>query len=161
MTLVELAELNHLPASAFRQSLHPFEAADPLADALYASRPFPSYPALIDRAEELARDLPEPVQVAVLAAHPRIGAPAPELSASSRREQGDTVSAAVLQALAELNSTYEQQFGFRFVVFVDGRSRAEIVDVLRARLRNPRDQELLTGLVDLFRIARDRYRRGE
>ena len=40
----------------------------------------------------------------------------------------------VLAELAELNKTYEEKFGFRFVVFVNRRPRAEILPVLRERL---------------------------
>ena len=59
--------------------------------------------------------------------------------------------------VAELNEAYEQRFGFRFVVFVNKRAKAEIVNVLRRRLGNNREQELRSGLRDMFLIARDRY----
>jgi 2-oxo-4-hydroxy-4-carboxy-5-ureidoimidazoline decarboxylase len=63
----------------------------------------------------------------------------------------------VLAELAQLNRAYENRFGFRFVVFVNRRSRAEIVPVLRERLGRTRDQELETGLRELVAIARDRW----
>jgi 2-oxo-4-hydroxy-4-carboxy-5-ureidoimidazoline decarboxylase len=62
----------------------------------------------------------------------------------------------VLEQLARLNHEYEEKFGFKFVVFVNGRSRAIIVDILKARLENGREQELETGLRDMILIARDR-----
>ena len=86
-----------------------------------------------------------------LAAHPRIGERSPE-------QHGD--DAAVLAELAELNREYEEQFGFRFVVSVNGRSRAELLPELRTRLRNTREQELDTGLDALVSIAEDRWRRS-
>ena len=55
-----------------------------------------------------------------------------------------------------LNATYEEKFGFRFVVFVNGRPKREIVKVLKQRLNNPRDQELVTGLKAVVDIARSR-----
>ena len=48
----------------------------------------------------------------------------------------------MLAELAELNRAYEERFGFRFVVFVAGRPRREIVPVLRERLERTREQEL-------------------
>jgi 2-oxo-4-hydroxy-4-carboxy-5-ureidoimidazoline decarboxylase len=66
----------------------------------------------------------------------------------------------VLAELAELNRAYEERFGFRFVVFVNGRTRAELLPVLRERLERTRDEELETGLRDLVAIARDRWRQG-
>ena len=43
--------------------------------------------------------------------------------------------AEVLAELARLNDEYERRFGFEFVVFVNGRTRAELLPVLRERLR--------------------------
>ena len=159
--LVSLDELNLLSAEEFSEALRPlFEAARPLADALYARRPFVSYTALIDSAEALALDLDEPPQVEIVNAHPRIGENPRRLSASSFREQGYDRPAGddpiLLGDLAELNQQYEGHFGFRFVVFVNKRPKSEIVGVLRERLKNSREEELRTGLRALFLIARDR-----
>jgi 2-oxo-4-hydroxy-4-carboxy--5-ureidoimidazoline (OHCU) decarboxylase len=64
----------------------------------------------------------------------------------------------VLVELAELNRAYEQKFGFRFVVFVNGRPRREIVPVLRERMERTREQELQTGVDELVQIAVARWR---
>ena len=152
-------ELNRLPGAAFAEALRPLiELAAPLASALEDARPYGSYAELLDRAQaELAR-LPEADQVTVLNAHPRIGDDPRRESALSAREQGSG-SADVDRILAELNRAYEQRFGFRFVVFVNRRSRAEIVGVLRQRLAGPRESELPVGLREMLLIARDRLRR--
>ena len=109
-------------------------------------------------AREVARELPEPDKVEALNAHPAIGAR--ELSARSALEQGPDADAAVETELAYLNRVYEEKFGFRFVVFVDRRPKAEIVPVLRERLRRTREEELETALHELVAIAEDRWRRG-
>jgi OHCU decarboxylase len=161
-----IQELNQLSPSDFAHALKPlFEAAAPLAKALYAERPFASYDDLLARAESLAARLPTTDQIAVISAHPRIGQSAETVSALSHAEQGYDREAAlppdeiagVYAALAELNRAYEERFGFRFVVFVNRRPKAEIVGVLQERLQNSRDQELLTALRDMFLIAHDRY----
>jgi 2-oxo-4-hydroxy-4-carboxy--5-ureidoimidazoline (OHCU) decarboxylase len=100
--------------------------------------------------EERALSAPEDEQVEALAAHPRIGERSPE-------QHGD--DAAVLAELAELNQAYEEKFGFRFVVFVNRRSRAELLPVLRLRLARTREKELETGIRELVAIARDRWQR--
>ena len=87
---------------------------------------------------------------------PRIGAP--NLSGRSAAEQGADADPAVLAGAAELNAAYEERFGFRFVVFVDRRPRAEIVPVLRERLERTREEELETGCDELVAIAVDRWR---
>ena len=110
-------------------------------------------------AREVIATLTESEKLEALNAHPAIGAK--NLSARSAAEQGtgdnDPV---VLTELAYLNQVYEEKFGFRFVVFVDRRSRAELLPVLQERLARTRDEELETGLEELVRIAEDRWRRG-
>jgi 2-oxo-4-hydroxy-4-carboxy-5-ureidoimidazoline decarboxylase len=64
----------------------------------------------------------------------------------------------VLTELAYLNQVYEEKFGFRFVVFVAGRSREELLEVLRERIANTREEELETGIRELVAIAQDRWR---
>ena len=61
----------------------------------------------------------------MLDAHPAIGAR--RLSARSAAEQGTDEA----PGLDELNRRYEQRFGFRFVVFVNGRPKRELVPILR------------------------------
>jgi 2-oxo-4-hydroxy-4-carboxy--5-ureidoimidazoline (OHCU) decarboxylase len=107
---------------------------------------------------EIAR-MTEDERIAVLDAHPRIGADPASLSALSRREQGGRAGVATARELASLNEEYERTFGFRFVVFVEGRSKAEIVSVLRERLRRTRGDELATGIEEFLAIARDRLTR--
>ena len=89
-----------------------------------------------------------------LNAHPAIGART--LSERSAAEQGAGGDPAVLTELAYLNQVYEEKFGFRFVVFVHGRPKSEILKVLQERLERSRDEELETGLRELVAIARDR-----
>ena len=157
--------LNASSPDVFADGVKPlFETAPPLARALYAARPYASYAVLIDTAESLTRSMPLEEQVAVLSAHPRIGASPATLSAASSREQASSAESGMdpdelrtlYTELADLNDAYEQRFGFRFVVFVNGRSKSEIVGVLRARLERTRDAELETGLRDMFLIARAR-----
>ena len=94
----------------------------------------------------------------VLDAHPAIGAK--KLSARSATEQGADAEPAVLAELERLNREYEERHGFRFVVFVNRRPKAEILEVLRSRIDKPTDEELDTALGELVAIAEDRWRRG-
>lgn len=111
----------------------------------------------LGRAREVLAGLPEEQRVEALAHHPRIGER--HLAGRSAAEQGDPTAEdpAVLAELAELNAAYEERFGFRFVVFVDRRPRAEILPVLRERLERTRAEELETGCDELVAIAVDRW----
>jgi 2-oxo-4-hydroxy-4-carboxy--5-ureidoimidazoline (OHCU) decarboxylase len=99
-------------------------------------------------------------RIAVLNAHPPIGATAGLSARSAAEQSAGSTDAATLRALAALNAEYERTFGFRFVVFVNGRTRAEIVPVLQARLERARHEELATGIEEFLAIAHDRMTRG-
>ena len=166
--LLPIDELNRLPPGAFADALRPlFEAAGPLGAKLAAGRPYASYADLLARADAMVDELSPEEQVTVVNAHPRIGESATvvrETSALSYREQGYDAEAGmnpgevarVYADLARLNAEYEAKFGFTFLVFVNGRPKAAILDVLRERIKNPREQELQTALHDMLAIARDR-----
>jgi len=136
-----------------------FERVPSVVERLLAAGPYASVDEVMARAERVVRELREEEQVALLDAHPRIGAPAAGLSSVSAGEQGGEADAATAAALDEANGEYEQLFGFRCVVFVAGRAKAELLPVMRARLRNDRDGELATGLAEFLAIARDRLSR--
>lgn len=132
-----------------------FERAPALAERVRGSDPAAI---LTSARSEIAR-MTEAERVSVLNAHPRIGADPVSLSALSRREQGSDDDMATSRELAAMNAEYERRFGFRFVVFVAGRSKAEIVPVMRERLRRSRAEELATGIDEFLAIARDRMER--
>jgi 2-oxo-4-hydroxy-4-carboxy--5-ureidoimidazoline (OHCU) decarboxylase len=116
--------------------------------------------AIVAKAREALERMSERERIAILDAHPRIGADPASLSLLSRREQGDDSDAATLRELAELNDAYERRFGFRFVVFVAGRPKREIVPILRARLASTRDAELKAGIDEFLAISLDRLERA-
>ena len=137
--------MRELPRQLSAEELTPlFSGRTRLVDEL-AAREDP-----LGIAEEVALALPEEDQVAALATHPRIGEPSDEQRGAEPE---------VLAELGLLNGEYERRFGFSFVVFVDGRTRAELVPVLRARLARTREEELQAGLRALCKIARDRWTR--
>jgi 2-oxo-4-hydroxy-4-carboxy--5-ureidoimidazoline (OHCU) decarboxylase len=111
----------------------------------------------LDAASEVIGELSEAEKLEALNAHPAIGSK--DLSARSAEEQGADTDPVVQTELAYLNQVYEEKNGFRFVVFVNRRSKAEILDVLRERLERSREGELETALAELVAIARDRRSR--
>ncbi len=138
--------MRELPRQLTVEELVPlFSGRTPLVEQL-ARREDP-----LSVAEEVAHSLPDDDRFAALAAHPRIG------ERSAEQHGGDAV---VLEELARLNREYEERFGFAFVVFVNGRSREELVPGLRERLERTRDEELETGLRELCAIARARWEQG-
>lgn len=113
--------------------------------------------------------MPEDEQLELVDAHPRLGAPPGSVSALSFVEQGydgeaadgaaERVRARIDRRLAELNDAYEARFGFRYCVFVAGRSREELLPEFEAALERHRDQELQRALRDVVAIAEARLGR--
>jgi len=130
------------------------EGSTPLAEKVRAGGPYDSTDEVIARMRAMLATLTESEKVATLNAHPRIGEKPGRLSARSLQEQGSDAR----PELDRLNAEYERRFGFRFVVFVNRRPMAEIVEVLRQRLRRSREQEIEEGLSAIVDIAQDRLR---
>ena len=109
-------------------------------------------------AQDVITELSEDEKLEALNAHPAIGAK--KLSARSAAEQGSDDDPETLEELDRLNAEYERRFGFRFVVFVNGRPKSELVPILRERLERTREEELDTAVQELVAIAEDRWRRS-
>jgi 2-oxo-4-hydroxy-4-carboxy-5-ureidoimidazoline decarboxylase len=146
-----------------------FEGAPRFVERL-TTEPAGTWDELFERAQRIALDMPEDEQIELLNAHPRIGADPASVSAMSFREQGyereqghdrDPARDALQDRLDELNDEYEHRFGFRFVVFVNGRSRAAVADVMEDRMGVLREAEKERALRDVIAIARSRAARLE
>ena len=171
--LRSIAALDELPPDACVPALAPlFEGGSQFLARLCAARPFGDIEGLLGTAREVARSLPEAGQVALIDAHPRLGAPPDSVSALSFVEQGYDREAAesatgaaepegrrVGAELARLNAAYEARFGFRYCVFVAGRTRAALLAGLEAALSADRDAELVRALDAIVDIAADRLDR--
>jgi 2-oxo-4-hydroxy-4-carboxy--5-ureidoimidazoline (OHCU) decarboxylase len=163
--LPPIEALNSMPLDGFVEALAPlFEGAPQFLARLAGDRPFSSYADLWPRSLRVARALPEAEQLELINRHPRLGAPPATVSGLSFREQGYAREAAQAEAnrvateLERLNAAYETRFGFRFCVFVDGRSRAALLPVIAAALEADRATELRRALGDVIAIAADRAR---
>ena len=160
-------ELDRMTPDAFAAAVEPlFEGAPSFVRRLADARPFESEDGLFGAARVTAREMPEAEQVELLNAHPRIGADPASVSPQSHAEQGYDADADdgpdqswIDDELTALNEAYEGLFGFRFVVFVAGRPRADIIPILEHALRAERDEELRRGLDDVVLIAHDRWDR--
>jgi 2-oxo-4-hydroxy-4-carboxy--5-ureidoimidazoline (OHCU) decarboxylase len=160
-----VAAIDALDPAACRLALAPlFEGAPGFLARLVAARPFGSPEVLFQRARAIAHAMPEPEQVELIDAHPRLGAPLETLSAASFAEQGYVREASppprrqIDARLAGLNAAYEARFGFRYCVFVAGRPRAALLPDMEAALDAGRDDEIRRAIDAVIDIAADRYR---
>ncbi|KFY35698.1 hypothetical protein V494_05700 [Pseudogymnoascus sp. VKM F-4513 (FW-928)] len=129
------------------------------------TRPVPSYPALIEAIRTQLNLLStsatpqDGAQLdAILGAHPRLGAKKVD-SAQSAAEQAQLGGGEEeARKLAALNEEYEAKFpGLRYVVFVNGRGRGEIMKNMRERIdRGDGAAERDEGIKAMCDIALDR-----
>ena len=167
---LDLDALNAASPPAFVAAVGPlFEVALRFLARLAGARPFADWPSLFAGARSIAHGMPERDQIELINAHPRLGADPGSVSALSLREQGyDRVPAPRADAAADpeaprvaaeldrLNAAYEARFGFRYCVFVAGRSRAELLPEMRSALERDRASELRRALDAVVDIAQAR-----
>lgn len=110
----------------------------------------------LKQAESTIPIKPEIAQI--IAAHPRLGASAKLSEHSSNEQKSLQGTQQEAQRLKELNNQYEQTFpGLRFVVFVNGRPRSEIMENMRQRIeRNDIRLERVEAFNAMCDIALDR-----
>ena len=159
---LSIDRLDVIAPGAFAATVAPlFEGARRFLGRLAMVRPFGSVDALFERAREIAQAMPLDEQLELIDAHPRLGTAPAEVSALSFVEQGydqvGTERAIEAAELERLNAAYEARFGFRYCVFVAGRSRAALLPGMTAALEADRETEIARALDAVVDIARDRY----
>jgi 2-oxo-4-hydroxy-4-carboxy-5-ureidoimidazoline decarboxylase len=161
-----LARWNALDAESAAREILPCCGSRAWATAAAAQRPFADAARLLTASDQIWAALPEPDWREAFDSHPRIGqqharAATAESLAWSSDEQRAAVSKddAVKLALAEGNRQYEERFGRIFIVCASGRSAAEILAILNARMQNIAADELLEAAEQQRQITQLRLRR--
>jgi 2-oxo-4-hydroxy-4-carboxy-5-ureidoimidazoline decarboxylase len=130
-------------------------------------RPFRNGERLATAAREAWVDLTHTDWLEAFSHHPKIGdraslakrfAATAHLSAQEQRGVDDA-TAQVLDDLAAGNRAYEQKFGYIFIVYATGKSAAEMLALLRARLPNDPEAEIRVaaeeqGMITQLRLER-------
>jgi len=118
-----LSELNALSPTDFKAKLAPvFENAPWVAEAVEGARPFASLTALHKTMLARIAAMPDEATIAVLRGHPRLSPETLRLgtTAESKMEQTaaglDALDAATSARLVDLNTAYENRFGFPFIL---------------------------------------------
>jgi len=151
-----LGELNHLDSAQAEAEFMRCCGSRRWARAMAESRPFATLDAMIAAGDACWAALAQDDWLEAFAAHPPIGEQQP-VSAWSIEEQAGMASAADDERarLAASNAAYRARFGYIFIVCATGRSSAEMLAMLDARMSNPPaielrvaadEQQKITGL---------------
>lgn len=155
--------LNDLRPSAARDALLRCCGSTRWVDGMLAARPYASTAALFELADRNWNALGRTDYLEAFSHHPQIGADLAELqrkfastSAWSASEQAGAGSAdlATLEALRDGNRAYLERFGYIFIVCATGKSAAEMLALLRARLSNYPDAELMIAAAEQAKITK-------
>ena len=172
-----LARWNFLPATAAANEILPCCGSRAWAHGIVARRPLPDEQSLLAASVEVWRGLTELDWLEAFRSHPRIGesrigesrtgeSQAPELAALqsaawSEQEQQRVADASdsARIALAEGNREYERRFNRIFIACATGNSSAEILKILRRRLKNDDHTELQEAAEEQRQIIQIRLRK--
>jgi OHCU decarboxylase len=157
-----LLQLNTLSRDEFVRLVGPvFEHSPWIAGAGWAERPFENLEELHAVLCAIVRQAGEARQVELIQAHPDLvgrAALAGVLTTESSREQAsaglDRLSAGEIAAFQACNDEYRNKFGFPFVICARLNKKDAILAGFQSRLNHSREQEIMTALLEIFKIAR-------
>ena len=157
-------EFNALSEVVARAELLRCCGATRWASGMLRRRPFEDKDAALDAADAVWAATGEKDWLEAFGHHPRIGgkdALRAKFAATKTWAQGEQAAVAAadeatLDALEKGNAGYEARFGFIFIVCATGKSAAELLALLNARLPNDRASELRIAAAEQVKIAKIR-----
>lgn len=163
-TTYTITQLNAMPEAEFVQVLGGIYEHSPwFAETAAKQRPLANTAELAAALRNAVDAAGQEAQLKLVRAHPELAGKAAvrgELTAESTREQAgaglDQCTPEEFQRLQSLNASYNQKFGFPFILAVRGYDRHGIIDAFARRLDNPPDVELQTCINQIHRIAQFR-----
>jgi 2-oxo-4-hydroxy-4-carboxy-5-ureidoimidazoline decarboxylase len=133
-------------------------------------RPYASTPALFELADRVWSELDAEDYLEAFSHHPQIGAGLAELErkfantaslSASEQAGASRAEQSTLEALRDENRAYLDRFGFIFIVCATGKSAAQMLELLRARLANDPPTELRIAASEQAKITKLRLQKLE
>lgn len=157
-----LERLDSAPPEQAAETLRRCCGASRWVEVMVQARPFRTRERLLAEGERAWASMGPEDWLEAFRHHPKIGDVSKlrerfaSTAAWSSQEQGGVVGASeeVLQGLAEGNRVYEERFGFIFIVCATALGAGEMLERLRGRLGNTRDEELRIAAAEQGKILR-------
>jgi OHCU decarboxylase len=130
-----------------------------MARELARARAYADRIALFRHADALLFSLTDPAIDSILEAYPHIGARPRSVRSAAEQCSVWNDDGAVMTKLNEGDRRYRDQFGFGFVMFVNGVGCTEVSEALTDRLHNDLDTERKVVRNELAKINRTRLER--
>lgn len=160
-----VSEFNQLSEEQAFDALFSCCGSSDWARQLVAKRPFTTLDALKKESDLIWLFSKEPDWMEAFSHHPKIGDRASletkfaktKTWASGEQSGVDASDTDVISALAIANADYERKFRFIFIVCATGKSAEEMLRMMKERLNNKRDQELLIAMQEQNKITHIRF----
>lgn len=161
MKTFSLVEFNSLSEEAAKEILQFCCGSSAWVNQIVRLRPVTSLRELKEHSSRVWISLTEKDWKEAFSHHPKIGdleslkKKFSSTKAWAEQEQKGSAGApeAVLQALATLNETYENRFGFIFIVCATGKTAQEMLGLLEMRINNSADVELTNAAKEQEKIT--------
>lgn len=161
---MSINEFDHLPDEKKRELLSQCCGSSAWVEKMIAAPWAEDLFDLEETAEEKWYECSEQDWLEAFAAHPKIGDVASLEEkyrhtarwAADEQSQVNIASSGVIQELSTLNEEYEKKFGFIFIVFATGKSAEEMLELLKERLPNDRDEEIKNAAEEQLKITKKR-----
>ncbi len=105
----------------------------------------------------------ENLKLKLLRAHPELGIKKSQLSSLTEASQEEQKSAGLdqcseeeYQEIKSLNKLYKEKFQFPFIIAVKGLNRLDIIKSMKKRVDNNYEEEFLTAINEVHKIAKIR-----
>jgi 2-oxo-4-hydroxy-4-carboxy-5-ureidoimidazoline decarboxylase len=152
-----IAQVNVLDRQGFVEQVGwVFEHSPWVAERSWRLRPFADRPSVHHAMTETMFEASEAEQLALLRAHPDLGARARMSEASVGEQTGvglDRLTQTEFDELHRLNFEYKQKHGFPFLYAVKGSTKHDILGALVERLPRNHTEEFREALNQVTRIA--------
>jgi len=165
-----ITELNHLNEEQLRTELAKCCGARAWVDKMLGYFPVADMQALVVAGEEAWYGCTEKDWLEAFSHHPRIGdmdVPAKRFGAgdaatgagteewaASEQSGVNTASQELLTELAEVNRTYEEKFGYIFIVCATGMSAMDMLTLLKSRMMNAPGAEINIAMMEQNKITK-------
>ena len=154
--MITLDDINQMTDEAFIAQFGEVAEHSPwVAEDATLDRPYATFPdmrsAFIDAVSDADRDS----QLALLRAHPDLATKAKFTTDSTNEQKGaglDTLSAEEFERFTKLNDLYKTRNGFPFIYAVKGATKLQILAAFEARVKNNKDLEFDTAILQVCRI---------
>lgn len=156
-----VSELNSMSQAKFEQALgNIFEKAPWVIKQAAEKRPYKGFVHLYEGIIEPLKVARPDVQLALIKSHPNLackGIRAENITAHSQNEQSgaglNQCTQEEADLLLSLNRAYQKKFGFPFMLAIKGYNKTEIIEQLKMRMNNDRQQEFDSALQQVYKVV--------